>query len=268
VARIDRAAVTTFFRKQADPATTTIVLAADLSEIDVDQLVEQSFGAWVSAGRTKVLAPPAELAGGPRVVVVDRPGAVQTQLLLAAPSVGKDSPDLPSVMVSAYALGGGLDSRIMALLREEKGYTYGIRAQAQAERSEGELVVTGAVQTEVTGPAIQDLMEILREYAATGIREGERVAAVESLAGRAPLQYERPEAVAAAAASVLANGLPEDHVDWELAAVRASTVDGVNSAFARGVALDRAVLVAVGDGSTVAEAVKGAGLGDVTVVPA
>jgi predicted Zn-dependent peptidase len=236
--------------------------------VDVEKLIGARFGEWISVGRALTPVPPAELLTGPRVVVVDRPGSVQTQLMLAAPSVHMDDADLPAVMVSAYALGGGMESRIMAVLREEKGYTYGISAQAQSERSDGRFVVAGAVQTEVTGPAVDDLMTILRGYAEGGIQESERVTAVDNLAGRAPLQYERPEAVANTAAQVLANGLPDTHVDDQIAALRSTTVARINEAFATGVRLDKAVLVAVGDGAKITEVLGTAGLGDVTVVPA
>src|SRR5206468_2718680 len=124
------------------------------------------------------------------VVVVDRPGAVQTMLALAVPAVGKSAPELPALTVGAYVVGGGMESRIMTVLREEKGYTYGIRATVQSERYDGRLVVSGSVQTDVTGPAVDDLVDILRTFAADGIDEAERVPAVEQLAGRAPLNYE------------------------------------------------------------------------------
>lgn len=267
VGRIDRNAVEAFYREQADPATSTLIVAGDLSGVALGDVAAARFGEWVSRGRTRVPVPAAALYGASRFVVVDRPGSVQTQLLLAAPSVGKAHPDLPAARVAAYALGGGMDSRIMAVLREEKGYTYGISAQAQTERADGRLVVSGAVQTEVTGPAVEELMAILRDYASGGIREDERVAAVEALAGRAPLQYETPQAVASTASSLLANGLPDDYIDRQNAALRATTVEGINAAIARSVALDQPVLVAVGDGSVITEPLRAAGLGDVTVVP-
>lgn len=268
VARIDREAARGFYVQQADSATTTLVVAGDLSGYALEDLVAARFGEWLSVGRTAAPVKAAELAGEPRVIIVDRPGAVQTQLLLAAPAVTMNDPDLPPISLSAHVLGGGMESRIMSVLREEKGYIYSMNASASGGRSDGRFVVSGAVQTEVTRPAVADLLAILRGYAADGIRESERVAAVEKLAGGAPLSYDTSQAVAGATASMIANGLPDSYVDDQLAALRATTVDGVNSAFARGVALDRAVLVAVGDAAIITDSLRGTGLGDVTVVPA
>ncbi len=268
VARIDRSAVESFYARHLDPATATLVVAGDLSGVALERLVDERFGAWAASGVAAARVPAAQVVAGPRVVVVDRPGSVQTQLLLTAPAVAQTHPDLPSISVAAYVLGGGLDSRIMAVLREEKGYTYGINAAASTGRDHGQFTISGAVQTPVTGAAVQDLLAILRDYASGGIRDSEHRAAVEALAGRVPLQYDSPQAVAGTVASLVADGLPADYVDLQIAAMRATTVEGVNAAYSRSVGMDRAVLVAVGDGSVITEPLRTAGLGPVTVIPA
>lgn len=268
VARLDRDVVETFYRSQVDPATTTLVVAGDLTGIDLEGLVQASFGGWESRGRVRASLTEDDLVAGPQVVVVDRPGSVQTMLALAVPGVSKSHADLPGLMVAAYALGGGLESRLMTVLREEKGYTYGIRAMLMSERYDGRLIVMGSVQTEVTGPAVDDLLAILRGFAADGIREEERAPAVEQLAGRAPLSYETASAVATGAATLVAHGLPDDYLDTSRAALRETTVASVNEAFARSAPLDQAVLIAVGDGSVITEPLRSAGLGEVTVVKA
>ena len=70
-----------------------------------------------------------------RVVIVDRPGAVQTQLLIGR--IGADRHDRvwPAQVLGTYCLGGTLTSRLDRVLREEKGYTYGVRAFGQVLRS-------------------------------------------------------------------------------------------------------------------------------------
>jgi predicted Zn-dependent peptidase len=193
---------------------------------------------------------------------------VQTQLALATPAVGLLHADLAALQVASYVLGGGMESRLMTVLREEKGYTYGINAQVAPERLDGRLYIGGAVQTDVTGPAVTDLFGILRIFAAEGISDTERGNAVEQLAGRAPLSYERPGAVAGALAMMVANGLPLDHVDRMQKALRETTVSSVADACRAHISWDRAVLVAVGDGAQIVGELEQSGLGSVTVVSA
>lgn len=266
VAGLDRSKVEAFYRGHVDPATTTLVVAGDLSGIDLTALLEGRFGGWTTQGRTRSAVPTGDAVARRRIVVVDRPGAVQTQLMLALPAVARSHPDFAATQIAARVLGGGLDSRLMELLREEKGYTYGISAQVNAERFDGRFMSGGSVATDVTAPAIADLLQVFATYAEEGLTEDELTKSVDNLAGRAPLSYERSQSVAQVAGLLIANGLPDDYVDSSLAALRDLTVDAVNQAFARSVRLDQAVLVAVGDASLFAEALQEHG--EVTVVPA
>ena len=268
VGRLDRDAVRSFYCSQVDPATSTLVVAGDLSTVDLEQLVVASFGAWETQGRQRSSHHEDDVVAGPQVVVVDRPGSVQTMLVLAVPAVGKSHADLPALTVAAYALGGGLESRLMTVLREEKGYTYGIRAMLLSERADGRLLVSGSVQTEVTGPAVEDLLAILRGFAVEGVRESERAPAVEQLAGRAPVSYETAAAVATGAATLVANGLPADYLDTTRAALRDTTVASIDAAFGRSAPLEQAVLIAVGDASVITEPLRASGIGEVKVVKA
>src|ERR1700744_3010747 len=79
--------------------------------------------------------PPVTADDTGRVVLVDRPGAVQTQLLIGR--IGPDRHDRvwPALVLGTYCLGGTLTSRLDRVLREQKGYTYGVRAFEQVLRS-------------------------------------------------------------------------------------------------------------------------------------
>src|SRR4030042_708634 len=55
-------------------------------------------------------------------------------------------------------LRGGTSSRLFRHLREEKGYTYGMGAGADARRAGGASVVRGSVKADVTGAALGALL--------------------------------------------------------------------------------------------------------------
>ena len=116
-----------------------------------------------------------------RVIIVDRPGSVQTQLLIGR--VGADRHDRvwPAQVLGTYCLGGTLTSRLDRVLREEKGYTYGVRAFGQVLRAAPDgsgiamLAISGSVDTPNTGPALDDLWTVLRTLAAEGLTDAERL---------------------------------------------------------------------------------------------
>ena len=88
-------------------------------------VAEQYFGKWTGTASAAVTLPPAPEMQPTHVVIVDKPGAPQTMLLAFGLGVPANSPDLPTLQVMNYTLGGSFASRINMNLREEHGYTYG-----------------------------------------------------------------------------------------------------------------------------------------------
>ncbi|WP_198531945.1 pitrilysin family protein [Streptomyces sp. CNQ431] len=272
VERIDAAAVRAFYERHVRPATATAVIVGDLEGTDLGALLAGSLGAWQGDAGKPNPVPPVTADDTGRVVIVDRPGAVQTQLLIGR--VGPDRHDRvwPAQVLGTYSLGGTLTSRLDRVLREEKGYTYGVRSFAQVLRSTPEgtgaamLAISGSVDTESTGPALDDLWKVLRTLAAEGLTDAELDTAVQNLVGVAPLKYETAGAVASTLADQVEQHLPDD---FQARLYRMMAETGATEATAAVVSAfpaDRLVTVLVGDASRIAEPVRALGIGEVSVV--
>ncbi|MBB5122162.1 putative Zn-dependent peptidase [Streptomyces eurocidicus] len=272
VERIDAAAVRAFYEAHVRPVTTTAVVVGDFTGVDLDAALADTLGAWTGSPAAPRQAPPITADDKGRVVIVDRPGAVQTQLLIGR--IGADRHDRvwPAQVLGTYCLGGTLTSRLDRVLREEKGYTYGVRAFGQVLRSTPDgtgaamLAISGSVDTASTGPALDDLWTVLRTLAAEGLTDAERDVAVQNLVGVAPLKYETAAAVAGTLADQVEQHLPDDfqaHLYERLAAT--GTVEATAAAVSA-FPVDRLVTILVGDAAQIEEPVKALGIGEVTVV--
>lgn len=272
VTRIDAAAVRAFYEAHVRPATATAVVVGDLTGVDLDAALTETLGAWTGSPAEPVKASPITADDTGRVVIVDRPGAVQTQLLIGR--IGADRHDRvwPAQVLGTYCLGGTLTSRLDRVLREEKGYTYGVRSFGQVLRSSADgdgaamLAISGSVDTASTGPALDDLWKVLRTLAAEGLTDAERDVAVQNLVGVAPLKYETAAAVAGTLADQVEQQLPDDYQArlYERLA-RTGTVEATAAAV-NAFPVDRLVTVLVGDAAEIEEPVKALGIGEVTVV--
>ncbi|MFB9391102.1 pitrilysin family protein [Streptomyces coeruleoprunus] len=272
VARIDSAAVRAFYEAHVRPATATAVVVGDLTGIDLDTVLADTLGTWTGdAGRARTVSPITADDTG-RVIIVDRPGAVQTQLLIGR--IGADRHDRvwPAQVVGTYCLGGTLTSRLDRVLREEKGYTYGVRAFGQVLRSTADgtgaslLAISGSVDTPNTGPALDDLWKVLRTLAAEGLTDAERDAAVHNLVGVAPLKYETAASVAGTLADQVEQQLPDDfQAQLYVRLAETGTVEATAAAV-NAFPVDRLVTVLVGDAAQIKEPVEALGIGEVTVV--
>lgn len=271
VAAIDAAAVRAFYEEHVRPATTVAVVVGDLSGTDLDAILTDTLGDWTGDRAEPRPVPPITADDRGRVVIVDRPGAVQTQLLIGR--IGPDRHDRvwAAQVLGTYCLGGTLTSRLDRVLREEKGYTYGVRAFGQVLRSGPDggaamLAISGSVDTPNTGPALDDLWKVLRTLAAEGLTDAERETAVQNLVGVAPLKYETAAAVAGTLADQVEQFLPDDYQAQLYALLAGTGTVEATAAVVNAFPADRLVTVLVGDAAQIEEPVRALGIGEVTVV--
>lgn len=272
VAAVDAAAVRAFYDRHVRPATATAVVVGDLAGIDLDALLADTLGAWTGNTAEPRPVPPVTADDTGRVVIVDRPGAVQTQILIGRIGADKHDRVWPAQVLGTYCLGGTLTSRLDRVLREEKGYTYGVRAFAQVLRSAPDgtgaavLAISGSVDTPNTGPALDDLWKVLRTLAAEGLTDAERDVAVQNLVGVAPLKFETAAAVAGTLADQVEQHLPDDFQAEVYRRLAATGTVEATAAVVSAFPMDRLVTVLVGDAAQIEEPVRALGIGEVTVV--
>ncbi|MFE4373196.1 M16 family metallopeptidase [Streptomyces sp. NPDC056835] len=277
VERIDSAGVRAFYEAYVRPATATAVIVGDLTGVDLDEVLADTLGTWTGDTVAPRPVPPVTADDTGRVVIVDRPGAVQTQLLIGR--IGADRHDRvwPAQVLGTYCLGGTLTSRLDRVLREEKGYTYGVRAFGQVLRSSAPdapggatgaamLAISGSVDTASTGPALDDLWTVLRTLAAEGLTDAERDVAVQNLVGVAPLKYETAASVAGTLADQVEQFLPDDFQAQLYARLAETGTVEATAAAVNAFPVDRLVTVLVGDAAQIKEPVTALGIGEVTVV--
>jgi predicted Zn-dependent peptidase len=277
VARIDAAGVRAFYEAHVRPTAATAVVVGDLTGVDLDAVLADTFGGWTGGTAEPLPVPRVTADDAGRVVIVDRPGAVQTQLLIGR--IGPDRHDRawPALVLGTYCLGGTLTSRLDRVLREEKGYTYGIRAFEQVLRSPAPrgadgatgasmLAIGGSVDTASTGPALDDLWTVLRTLAADGLTETERDMAVQNLVGVAPLAYETAASVAGTLADQVEQHLPDDYQAQLYVRLNETGTAEASAAVIAAFPENRLVTVLVGDAAQIRAPVQALGIGEVKVV--
>jgi len=279
VARIDEAAVRAFYQAHVRPATATAVVVGDLTGVDLDAVLAGTLGGWTGDAAEPVPIPPAAASDTGRVVIVDRPGAVQTQLLIGRTGPDRHDPVWPALVLGTYCLGGTLTSRLDRVLREEKGYTYGVRAAQRILRSPAQhtagqargmsvLAISGSVDTASTGPALDDVWKVLRTLAAEGLTETERDTAVQNLVGVAPLEYERAASVARTLADQVEQHLPDEYQAQLYTRLAGTSTAEATAAVVAAFPENRLVTILVGDASQIKAPAEALGIGGVEVVTA
>ena len=249
------------------PEACTLIVCGDIEDVEVDGLADAAFGGWagLDAGPAAP-ATPDKAAAGRRVVLVDRPGAPQSEIRVGHVGTPRRIDDFYALSVTNALLGGLFNSRLNMLLREERGYTYGVQSGFDMRRAAGPFAVRCAVESDVTAPAVADIMSELGRIAQDPVEDAELDAARDYLIGVFPLRFETSAQVAGALAGLVVQGLPDDELDRYRPAVAAVGAEDVRAAAAAHIDPEKASIVVVGDVSKFEGPLRAAGYGEVEVV--
>lgn len=267
VAAITRDAVLSFHAERVGPEGASLVIAGAVADTDLRGLVSTSLGTWAAPGHLPATRPtPPERAGDAgRIVIVDRPGSVQSEVTLAWEGPDRHAPEgWAPYPVIGYLLGGSPNARVDAVLREEKGFTYGIRSGFRPRRAGGVFLTTGSVRADATAESVRILTTLLDPGQVTFTDEEVR-AGVDFLVGTAPGRYATADAIAGEAVSLLMDGLPLDFTTSNRDATMAVTAEQLTDAYAD-LAPEQWCIVIVGNAALFADELRALEVGPVTVV--
>lgn len=265
VRTLDRDRVKGYHRVAWTATGAQITVAGALTVAEAQALLEPRLGApWKRAKALPSEVPAAPARGGGPIYVVDKPGSAQTMFYVMFPGVGAADPARAATEAGTIVLGGTFTSRLNALLREKRGYTYGVRAATQVLPDQGVLTIATRIRTDATAAAMTDLVAELARLQA-GITDEElgkargahRQDIVESLQAR--------DATAATYAWHQAMGLGPDGPASELGAMTATDLAAVQAAMAR-YRKEGAVFLLVGDKAAIEAPLAEAGFGKIEAV--
>ncbi|HEX7116797.1 MAG TPA: pitrilysin family protein [Steroidobacter sp.] len=251
LAAITREDLASFHLKHYRPNNTLLIVYGDLTLKELVKQVERTFGTWQKAEVGSLELPKLTAPEGAQVVLVDRPGSVQTSLWVGTLGIERRSPDYFAVLLMNHILGGGPASRLFLNLREDKGYTYGVSSSFSGSKFPGVMVASTAVRTEVTGPALAEMLAELERIATEPVSAEELKNAKRALIGRFALSLESPQAQISNVATRKIYDLPENYWDTYPQKVDAVTAEDILRVARKYYARERLQIVAVGDGSSV-----------------
>jgi zinc protease len=249
------------------PNVADVIVAGAFDPDDALALVERHFGAWAGSGPGHRTIEP-QARGGRRIVLVDRPGSVQSELRVGHLGIHRHDARYFAAMVMAALLGGVFGSRLNRRLREELGYTYGARCAFDPRRAAGPFTAQAAVQTEVTVDAVRELLGQLDGIRSAAPSETELAEVRDFLVGVFPLRFESTGGIAAAIEPLAVYDLPDDWWHAYRDRIEAVTPDDVHEVATELVRPDEALILVVGDAAKIRHELAAADLGPIEEVDA
>ncbi len=229
------------------PQNTILAISGDVHAATLIPKLRQWLAEWQkSKVSVKFPAGPAP-ANKEKIFLIDRPGSVQTTLLMGNLAIDRTNPDYPALVVMNEILGAGSASRLFLNLREEKGYTYGVYSSVIARKYAGPWTAGGDLRTDVTDGAMTEFLRELNRIRDEKVPEEELDASRRSVVARFALSLESPQQVIGYAITRKAYNFPADYWDKYPAQIAAITADDVQRVAKKYVNPATMQVVAVGD---------------------
>ena len=259
--------VRSFYDARYRPDAASVIVAGDVKPDAVMPLLESAFGAWSAAGAPPAAPrlPTAEQPASRRVIIVDKPGAPQSQIRIGWIGVARSTPDYFPLMVMNTILGGSFTSRLNQNLREQHGYAYSAGSGFAMRRTAGPFVAAAGVQTDKTAEALAEFFKELNGMLQP-VDTAELSKATNYLALGLPADFETTGDLVARLQELIVYDLPTEYFSKYVERLRAVSAADVQRVARQYLRPDRSVVLIVGDRKTIEEPIRRSKLGAVTTV--
>lgn len=243
-----------FYTGQFGAKRAHLYIVGQFDAVAVKAAIDKAFGSWTPGPAPALIE--AQHASGPKVILIDRPGAPQATVRLAfdASDAGSDA-DIPQRVTNAL-LGGAFSSRITTNIREDKGYTYSPFSGVTFNPQDALWTFEADITTAQTGPAMAEVFKEIRRMQTEPVGAEEAKGIRTYLAGIFAIQNSTAGAVAGTLAQRDLLGLPTDWTDRYVPAVLAVTPEQMMASAKQDYPLGKLTLIVVGDLKTVEPQLK------------
>ncbi len=233
------------------PNNAVLAIVGDLDPDQAFALVNKYFGSWKSHGVTETKLDDLPAAGAGKIWLVDRPGSVQTNILVGEYALRRSDPDFIPLRVLNRLFGEGPAARLFLDLREEKGYTYGAYSNFSAYNYPGVFEATTEVRNAVTEPSLRDLLAQFTRIRDEKVPEAELDEARRAIVARFALSLENPGTLLNSWLTVNYYHLPVTYWDDYPAQIAKVTPDDIQRVARKYLGKDHLQIVCVGDASQI-----------------
>lgn len=237
-------AVKTFHRSHYGKNNAVIALVGDLTRSQAEDITRQLLDSLPERAETAAIPPVAVHSGQQRELPF---ASEQAQIVMSMPLISRKDPDYFALVAGNYILGGGgFDSRLMKVLRDQKGYVYGVSSSLLPQREPGQFSIRFATKKANADDALQQARQVLRQMIQEGPSEAELQQAKDNIIGSFPLRFDTNAKLIGYLAMIGLYDLPGDWLDQYPQKIAALTTADIKAAWQKRVRPENLNTVIVG----------------------
>jgi zinc protease len=249
------------------PSGATLFLVGDITPAKAKAAAMKFLGDWKGSAAPAAPPAPTSAAGSdtPRILILDRPGAAQTEIRVGTLTTGYNDPKRVSAFVASAVLGNGsFSDRLMQEIRVKRGLTYGVASTVARQKEAGRFYVTTFTKNETTGETLKLILQTEKGLVATPPPAEELADRKTYLTGSYAISNATPDGVLGRLIPATLWGRGIEELNLFSSRVQATTAQEV-SAILKDLTGKNTTIVLVGDAKAIESQVKD--LGMVTVIP-
>ena len=266
VKAITRDDIVAFQKAYYQPGRAIITVVGDVTAAKVKNALDKSLGGWAKGGEKPSFSYPQLPQLQPaKIYLVDKPGAAQSVVNIGLPGPPRNTPDYFALQVLNTILGGQFQSRLNANIREQKGYSYGVRSGFNYGRGPGAFNAGGSIFSAKTDAALIEFMKELQGIVGEKpVTDEEIKTAKESLIQGLPQRFASVSAINNSITSLAVQNLPDDYYQTYASKVSAVTKEDLLRVAKRYIDLKNLAIVIVGDRATIETTLKATNIAPIT----
>ena len=264
--RITRNDLIEFHRNHYLPNNAILAVVGDITAEEAFAGVARALSDW-----PRGVLPTADLTEQPppsnRLVIVDKPGAVQTAVRVGHLALPRAHPDYLALDMAVKILGGEGGNRLGSVLRTDRSLTYSASAEIAGRQFAGDFMAQTDTRSSATAEVLRLTVDEISRMQRERVSRRELQRAKDYLAGHFPLTIETPNAIAAQVLEAILFGLELDDLERYPERINAVTEDDIQRVAREYLKPGLLSMVLVGDASTFVNDLSGVGFDSYELVP-
>lgn len=237
-----------FYTKYYGPKSMIFIVVGDLDHSSVNEYVENAFSGW-SGGVEYVNVEKAEQVTAGETVIVDMEEKTSATLRIALTTgLRRTDKDYLALSIGNSIFGmGGFSARLMSIIRDDEGLTYGIYSFLQGDTfADGQFAIRGTFSPDLLAKGLNSTQREFKRWVNEGVNEEELKAAKTRAIGGYKVSLSTTSGMASRIHSITQRGYEPSYMDEYPEMINAITLEDVNSAIKKYIDTDRAIIVVAG----------------------
>ena len=259
VKALTRDSIQSFYTAHYKPMGATLVIVGDIKPAMAFALVEKSLSDWKGGELYDQKIAPTPTRDTRKVYLVDRPGSVQSNIVIGNLALKRGEPDDAAFLLANVILGGSSGSRLFATVREKNGFAYSVSSTVDERGMAGSFLESAQTRTDVTAPAVQEMLKQAEGLRAAPVSDKELRAAKNYLTGNFVLRLTTQAGLADRLLLKEVYNLPDDYLQTFREKINSVTSEEVQAAAQKYMMPDAAAVIVVGDADKLRDSLKAIG---------